>query len=240
LASQHKPSLTILRQLLYQPFTPYFVLFANVISNPTCPECFKDLKLLRQVVLYFLQMHNNHPSARKLEKIAETFTRLAEAYVRQSMEPQQRASSIANLPSETGKAAEQISAFSTPLTRSSNSETAPSLTFDEASQFSSMPSFTTSEHSLPTEFDFNDHSSDPMALLNFFSISNGDNSQTPEGLGAQSTMNVPTNAVPAEFSEAIGWPSDPLMRELKSVGENPGLDWTFDWFSWEQYDTAMG
>ncbi len=31
-------------------------------------------------------MHNNHQSARKLEKVAESFTRLAEAYVRHAIE----------------------------------------------------------------------------------------------------------------------------------------------------------
>jgi hypothetical protein len=73
--------MSIPRQLLYQLFALYFVLFANIIFNPTSPQCFKDLQL-RQVVLYFHQMHNNYPSVRKLEKIAEPFMRLAEAYVR--------------------------------------------------------------------------------------------------------------------------------------------------------------
>lgn len=56
---------------------PYFVVFANVIANPRADSCFEDLQLLRKVVLYFLQMQNNHQSAKKLEKVAETFTRVS-------------------------------------------------------------------------------------------------------------------------------------------------------------------
>ncbi|TAQ85767.1 hypothetical protein B7494_g5913 [Chlorociboria aeruginascens] len=75
----------IVWQLLYSPFMPYFVVFTNIISDPHSSQCFDDLKLLRQVVLYFLQMDGNHKSACKMERVAETFISLAKAYVRHSM-----------------------------------------------------------------------------------------------------------------------------------------------------------
>jgi len=237
----------IVWQLLYQPFTPYFVLFANIISNPTSPNCFKDLQLLRQVVLYFLQMHNNHPSARKLERIAETFTRLAEAYVRQSMEQQQAATSGGPYPIASGNRAERASAahidgVSTPQTGSSNPGTSSAgIAFDSASEFSSMPSFTASDYSFPTEFDFNDPSSDPMTLLNFFSNSNGAEGVPAASCTADEPMIEPAlKELPQNSPELTDWPSDNLMRELRNIGQNPALDCTFDWFSWDQYDTAMG
>lgn len=33
---------------------------------------------------------------------------------------------------------------------------------------------------------------------------------------------------------------DVLLRELKSFEECGGLDGTFDWFSWDAYDSNMG
>lgn len=64
---------------------------------------------------------------------------------------------------------------------------------------------------------------DPLALLNFY---------------------TPTSD-PSNFQEQGGdvldiGDQDALLRELKSFEECGGLDGTFDWFSWDAYDSNMG
>jgi hypothetical protein len=73
------------RQLLYYPFTPFFVLFGDVVMNPTSSTCFSDLQLLRKTSLYYSDFQKYHSAAIKLERVAESFTKIAETYVRQSL-----------------------------------------------------------------------------------------------------------------------------------------------------------
>ena len=58
------------------------MLFGEIITNPTAAKSVEDLQLLHQTVLYFLEFQKYHISALKLERVAETSTRIAEAYVR--------------------------------------------------------------------------------------------------------------------------------------------------------------
>jgi len=216
------------RQLLYQPFMAYFVIFGNVISDPHSSDCFQDLQLLRRVVLYFLQMHNNHPSAKKLEKIAETFTRLAEAYVRHSMQ-NPRAKSPGNTmsthhPKIPNSQVEQLNG-------PSGVQAPPS----RMAKLLSAPLLPTSSRDSQMAFDFNDFNSDPMELLNFYtshdtSFSTSFNAQDFTAMEASPTQQ------PDEFSTS---PPNPLLRELENISQNCALDGTFDWFSWDQYDSAM-
>jgi hypothetical protein len=207
----------------------YFVIFGNIISDPHSSDCFQDLQLLRRVVLYFLQMHNNHPSAKKLEKVAETFTRLAEAYVRHSMQ-NPRAKSPGNTisthhpmtPDSQFQQLNDPSDVTTPPSRLAQSAPAPLSPF--SSQGSQMA------------FDFNDFNSDPMELLNFFSTNHDTSFNT--NLNAQDFTAVEASPTqqPGEFATSS---PNPLLRELENISQNCALDGTFDWFSWDQYDSAM-
>jgi hypothetical protein len=217
---------------------PYLAIFSNIISDPRSPDCFKDLQLLRQVVIYFLQMHNNHPSAKKLEKVAETFTRLTKAYVRHSMVtphadintshpvfPPSSDQTSASRPENMGAAA----GFSTPIYPSTHDGHG-----DTASEISSMPPLT--DWSDPsTAFNFDDLDSDTLTLLNFFSAPGMEGASTDNFL-ANPGQQEPTN----EFENENAIPSStPLFQGLENIAQNYGLDCNFDWFSWDQYDSAM-
>ncbi|KAE8445521.1 hypothetical protein EG329_013284 [Mollisiaceae sp. DMI_Dod_QoI] len=221
--------------LLYQPFTPYFALFSNIISHPTSPTCFKDLQCLRQVVLYFLQMNNNHPSAAKLEKVAETFTRLAEIYVRHTRQrsqniPSQRSDLLGIIPENVTNSARygydsalQTSHVSTPLPGLETSHYAAS---NPSSDFSSIPSLPTLDANFNSEFNFNDLPSDPMTLLNFFTPSSN------PSIPGVDTQEQGSQDLLMEDQSA-------LFKELKNFEQNGTLDGTFDWFSWDLYDSNM-
>ncbi|KAI9738847.1 MAG: hypothetical protein M1834_008354 [Cirrosporium novae-zelandiae] len=73
-------------QLLYYPFTPFFVLFGKIVSNPHLPDTAQDLGLLQDAVRYFVDMRDNYPDAVKLEQVASSFARLAEKQVLRSTE----------------------------------------------------------------------------------------------------------------------------------------------------------
>ena len=222
------------RQLLYQPFTPYFVVFANIISDPNSADCFTDLQLLRRVVLYFLQMHNNHQSAKRLERVAETFTRLAEAYVRQSMQGTRHLSSGQEEMFESAGA-------------SANSETCHANTVHTSRDPSLSSHSTLSQHLSPTPFSQKDCTQfmsvemdpDSMALLNFFSHSDSNKTSTDSFM--MNNMGSPVHTtdfgIPQQsFSGSPNWVPDPVIRGLENIAQNYGLDNTFDWLSWDQYN----
>lgn len=74
-----------LRQLLYYPFTPFFVLFGNIISNPLAPTAGPDVLLLYATEAYLIRMNDKGAIAARLVKIANVFAFLAENYVRETM-----------------------------------------------------------------------------------------------------------------------------------------------------------
>src|ERR1700710_1532238 len=77
-------TLTAARELLYYPFVPFFVLFGNLIANPSLNTTEVDLQLLRNTVDFFRCMDKNHPHSSKLHKIAGTFLRLAEKFLKET------------------------------------------------------------------------------------------------------------------------------------------------------------
>ena len=193
----------------------YFVIFGNIISDLHSSDCFQDLQLLRRVVLYFLQMHNNHPSAKKLEKVAETFTRLAEAYVRHSIQNPRAKSQANTMPTHN------------PMT--------PSSQVQQQNDPSGVPTPPTSIEDSQMTFDFNDFNSDPIELLSFFAT----NHDTFPNANLNTQDVAAMDAVPTQPGEFSTLSANPLLRELENISQNCVLDGTFDWFSWDQYDSAM-
>lgn len=90
-------------------------------------------------------------------------------------------------------------------------------------------------------FNFDDLDSDPMVLLNFFSV---------PSLGPSSAVNFPTDIntknCPMYYDKPESPPlgmesgSQPLMPGLENIAQSDGLDAVFDWFAWDQYDQTMG
>jgi hypothetical protein len=150
---------------------PFFVIFSNIIADPLATTSFKDLGLLRNVVLYFLQMHNNHPSSKRLEKVAETFTQLAEAYVRRAMSLSKgdcKGMPSPPLPLEQNSNNDQIS--TKPLGFSS-SATSPLVQKDFVPVPPGIRQASLKRTVFSPLFNFRDISSDPVALLNFLGSS---------------------------------------------------------------------
>ncbi|KIM96428.1 hypothetical protein OIDMADRAFT_132172, partial [Oidiodendron maius Zn] len=48
------------------PFTPYFALLGNIISDPQSSECLSDLQLLRGCISYFERMNKIYQHVSKL------------------------------------------------------------------------------------------------------------------------------------------------------------------------------
>lgn len=77
--------LTETRHLLYYPFTPFFVVFGHIITNPRAETVPSDLRLLETVVEYIIALQPLLTLLRdltaKLQKTAEIFLRLARRHV---------------------------------------------------------------------------------------------------------------------------------------------------------------
>ncbi|KAE8324017.1 fungal-specific transcription factor domain-containing protein [Aspergillus sergii] len=74
--------------LLYYPFTPFFVIFENIVHH-TCwtPAVEQDLQLLSTTVAYYAEMRSQMrllaTVCARLQRVAATFLRLAQTHVRQ-------------------------------------------------------------------------------------------------------------------------------------------------------------
>ncbi|KAL7794120.1 fungal-specific transcription factor domain-containing protein [Trichoderma afarasin] len=67
-------------QLLYYPFTPFFILFGHIMDNPSAPSTPQDLELLQKTATYFnsMKQFGSLPAvSSKLEKTALVFCNLA-------------------------------------------------------------------------------------------------------------------------------------------------------------------
>lgn len=189
-------------------------------------------------------MHSNHPSAKRLEKVADTFTRLAEAYVRHSMQ-QQNGSSKAKTPNE-------VDTFAADIAVASVSPAIPDLIFHDAPDIANsddalhipdreeisswMSTLSSEDHLNSMNFDHLD--SDPMALLNFFStnpyLDMPASAAQVEPCTERFVMQAQTSA--NAMADNRPTTADQLFRELEQRAMNCAVDGTFDWFSWDAYD----
>ena len=198
-------------------------------------ECFADLQLLRKVVLYFLQMHNNHQSAKRLERVAEAFTRIAEAYVRQSLRSRQQASSGLD---------NKFSSIRGTSDSAACHKTTPPVLLDHCLfEFTNGPSLSEIDVLDQRQSFVGDLDSDPMALLNFISPSDS-------YMGPSNSFRATTAAWPAEvenienaqqlqfYNINSDWMPNQLIHGIENIAQNYGLDGTFDWLSWDQYDDS--
>ncbi|TGO29272.1 hypothetical protein BPAE_0017g00800 [Botrytis paeoniae] len=217
----------IVWQLLYYPFMPYFVLFSNIIADPNSPSCFDDLQSLRKVVYYFLRMHVQHRSARKLEKIAETFTRLAESFVRGSMSRKALEDKSPEINVE-------------PLSRGSEMTThitgwtvpqIPRQTGSYPPGNDSQNANTSNNIAASIGMDLRDLSGDltDPTLLSFLSYP-----MDPSAFNTEMAEDNPLRDINS-FTEQGRAVADPLLHQLDFLSTEQSLDGHFDWFSWDSY-----
>jgi hypothetical protein len=86
------------------------------------------------------------------------------------------------------------------------------------------------------DLDFNDFNSDPMALLNFFSAASDIIVPAPD-FNTQNSAAV--DAGLEQQGDFSALQPNPLLQELENISQTCALDGTFDWFSWDQYDSTM-
>lgn len=70
----------------YFPFTPFFILFSNVVRNPEARQARDDFELMQVVVSYLDRMKAANENASKLLKIAAAFTQIAAAFLKKYVE----------------------------------------------------------------------------------------------------------------------------------------------------------
>ncbi|KAF7909060.1 hypothetical protein EAE99_011541 [Botrytis elliptica] len=217
----------IVWQLLYYPFMPYFVLFSNIIADPHSPSCFDDLQSLRKVVYYFLRMHVQHRSARKLEKIAETFTRLAESFVRGSMSRKALEDKSPEInvepPSRSSELTSHITGWTVPQSQRQTGLYPPGNDVQNAN--------TSNNIAASTGMDLRDLSgnlTDPT-LLSFLSYP-----MDTSVFNNEMAEDNPLRDVNS-FTEQGRAVADPLLHQLDFLSTEQSLDGNFDWFSWDSY-----
>ena len=64
--------------ILYCPWTPFFILFGEILSKGSTPSSRLSLKALETMSSFLLQMDSRHPQAAKLRAIAVTFVQYAQ------------------------------------------------------------------------------------------------------------------------------------------------------------------
>ncbi|KAK4178513.1 hypothetical protein QBC36DRAFT_385912 [Triangularia setosa] len=78
----------VIWHLLYYPFTPFFVVFGHIVTNPRAATAQSDLRLLETVVEYITALQPLLTLLRdltaKLQKTAEIFLRLARRHVNEA------------------------------------------------------------------------------------------------------------------------------------------------------------
>ncbi|TGO81166.1 hypothetical protein BPOR_1304g00010 [Botrytis porri] len=196
-------------------------------ADPHSSSCFDDLQSLRKVVYYFLRMHVQHRSAQKLEKIAETFTRLAESFVRGSMsrKAMEDKSPEVNveLPSRSSESTSHITGWTAPQSPRQTGLYSPGNHAQNAHISNNIP--------VSTRMDLRDLSGDltDPTLLSFLSY--------PMDTSVFNTEMTENNSLRDinSFIEQGRAVADPLLHQLDFLSTEQSLDGNFDWFSWDSY-----
>jgi hypothetical protein len=227
------------RQLLYYPFTPFFVLFGEVITNPKSSTCFSDLQLLRQTSLYYLEFQKYHSAAIKLERVAESFAKIAETYVRRSLK--RRAShghdkqNISREAGEQGLDHPEQQIHNASLIVQDSFYFHPDSMQPTRSPIQSEPSFYFGD---PTVFD-------PTSLFSFFDYpsqeqdltlqSPNDNTDAVSAINSmdfntQSKLHQSKSTSPPVPNQYVS------MRDVEINAEKQFSNCTFDWFALESHN----
>lgn len=98
----------IVWELLYYPFTPFFVLFSNIIRAPSAASTTGDIKLLYATQSYLSEMNSRGMIAAKLEEISRILATLAEMYVRETSAKSESQQTSLEFPSRLGRMAQTI------------------------------------------------------------------------------------------------------------------------------------
>lgn len=193
------------RQLLYYPFTPFFVIFGNIIREPRAPTAHQDLALLSTTVSYFASMRSQLNLlvnlSSKLEHVATVFLQLARRQV------------VHNASGTPTNTASGVPTNSRTL-RTSQSESGDSLRHDGPLLGQGVGSST---RDMPL-----------MVDLSMFDVGSMDINNYLDWLPTDATVR------PRQDSEIDHDPNF-LSGSNLSRGRKRPFDSTFDWFSWDTY-----
>lgn len=210
--------------------------------------CVEDLQLLRQTVLYFLEFQKYHSSAVKLEKVAETFTKIAEAYVRHVFRKQNTSA-----PTMFERDHARNSNIAIPVRDSGNPHsvrTSSPLSPSEPQREGVTSQM--SKHMEPGQMDYQLRldetvTLDPTALFQLFSYSGSSQEalcshQSSFASATSSEGVVVMDSVSGESDDSLqkSQPTEPgqfvSLRDVEMNGRNQFSNCTFDWFALENYD----
>lgn len=207
----------IVWQLLYFPFTHFFILFGYILSEPRSVECTRDLSLLRSTVSFFELMKHNHPTASELQKIAKTFANLAEKYVNEAGTEEKRPQSTRSQEKSEGSSNTRV-VGTAPETLEASSFALPTPpTHQEPADLLMNLSPQALDDYDPSNFDFNSA---------FPRYPDGGFGEAEHNLLDQSTITTQS--------------TNETMRMLGETARKRPFDFAFDWFSWDGGEQRVG
>lgn len=200
-------------------------------------------------MLYYLQFQKYHHSAIKLEAVAETFTKIAEAYVRHTFRIQ-----YGNPISTDLMARNQPRTLRTNVRPGLTTEIPLKQSASPDQQGLFQPELDPASLAKATEPDLMDHqlrldeatSLDPSSLFDLFSYSTSTTDFNRLG-GNQEQQDTGSNLVcpsfdtdrsmhRAEGPSSAGAGQYVSMRDVEINGQNQFSNCTFDWFGLERYE----
>lgn len=213
------------RQLLYYPFTPFFSLLGNIISDPHSPGTHSDLSLLRLALSYFVAMDKIYQHARKLKVVAEIFCELAEAYV--SRARSNGTSASAHKPLEAAASEDPYRQFHERAIRARATKTADSHPRIK-------PSTPSMISDVQNNVALNDLPVDPAHILDLFSVPAPTTAPADSSLSTGMPLDIGFDNF--QFDESLPGSEMDLMYSLQTKVFHRPMEGTFDWFSWDKYN----
>ncbi|KAF3929033.1 hypothetical protein ABW20_dc0102162 [Dactylellina cionopaga] len=242
----------------YFPFTPFFVLFSNVIRNPEEKSSRDDFVLMQHVVSYLDRMKAANESASKLLRIAETFTQIAAILLRKFEKPslsearKRKHSSMGDSKSEDGK---RPNPNSRPDSMGSSDTPAPSneeppratsevpTMFPHAFNFLRWPNVggpNTSSASSARPGSSHENKASTASNPVMGSASTADPSSSSSALPFDSGLAAMFEGATAGFDfdlEALMAEPVDFQSQMQQAHRQGPLD--FDWFQWDQYTQGL-
>jgi hypothetical protein len=217
------------------PFTPFFVLFGEVVTNPTAKTSVDDLQLFRQIVLYFFEFQKYHASAVKLEKVAETFTKTAEAYVRHVFRKQSGIGNGTHLLPNTQAVLSAPLTYVVNSSKASEAQTTVAPDFDQTSTSCSpsdpmdyqLPLDETSSLNLSSLFELFSYQGDDAAALEQLKITESLQGFRPHTANTDEQTHSTWQVL--ETGQYLS------LRDVEMNGRSQFSNCTFDWFALENY-----
>jgi len=239
-----------IRLFQYFPFTPFFILFSNVVRNPEQRSSRDDFELMGHVVSYLERMKAANENASKLHKIAAAFTQIAAAFLQKFVEVPEMRLKRKISDNEVPQYTKKLKRTDTSGNTSDVSSPAVQSSVDPALQDFSSQHQPDVSNLFPHAFNFlrwSNNGGRPRSSSGV--IQNNNNNDAQEGnarIGSSNTtFNSTATSAPVPVLEGFDFDIEALMAEpvdfqsqMQEAHRQGPLD--FDWFQWDQYTQGLG